>query len=122
VLDNLSVHAFVKTPTFQIVAWNRAAIAVLGDYATVPERDRNLLRRVFQPGSEKKVHHVEDVRRTCVASFRVDIARAGQSAEATALIDELMETSADFRRLWDEGDIRSHGGFRKRLVRNMTET
>ena len=38
-------------------------------------------------------------------------------AEATALIDELMETSPDFRRLWDEGEIRTHGGFQKRLVR-----
>jgi len=117
VLDNLSVPAFVKTPTFQIVGWNRAAVAVLGDYAAVPERDRNVLRRIFQPGSEDKVHDVEAVRRTCVAAFRVDIARAGQSDEATALIDELMATSPDFRRLWDEGEIRTHGGFRKQLVR-----
>ena len=117
VLDNLSVPAFVKTPTFQIVAWNRAAALVLGDYALVPERDRNLLRRVFQAGSEDKVNHVEEVRRTCLASFRVDIARAGQSDEATALIDELMVTSPDFRRLWDEGEIRSHGTMQKQLVR-----
>ncbi|MBJ6762278.1 helix-turn-helix domain-containing protein [Myxococcaceae bacterium JPH2] len=117
VLDNLSVPAFVKTPTFQIVAWNRAAVAVLGDYGALPERDRNLLRRIFQPGAEAKVHHVEDVRRTCLASFRVDIARAGPSHEATALIDELMELSPDFRRLWAEGEIRSQGGFQKRMVR-----
>jgi PAS domain-containing protein len=117
VLDNLSVPAFVKTPTFQIVAWNRAAVAVLGDYAAVPERDRNLLRRVFQPGAENKVHQVEDVRRACLASFRIDIARAGPSDEAAELIDELMQTSPDFRRLWGEGEIRSHGGFQKRLIR-----
>lgn len=117
VLDSISVPAFVKTPTFQIVAWNRAAVAVLGDYAAVPERDRNLLRRVFAPGSEDKVHHVKDVRRSLVASFRVDIARAGASDESTALIDELMQTSPDFRSLWEEGEIRSHGGFQKRLVR-----
>jgi len=118
VLDNLAVPAFLKTPTFQIVAWNRAAVAVIGDYAAVPERDRNLLRRIFQPGSEAKVRDVDEVRRTCLAAFRVDIARAGASDEATALIAELMETSADFRRLWAEGEIRSHGGFRKRLVRS----
>lgn len=117
VLDSLSVPAFVKTPTFQIVAWNRASAAVLDDYASVPERDRNVLRRIFQPGSETKVHEVDEVRRTCLASFRVDIARAGQSEEATALIAELMETSPDFRRLWAEGEIRSQGGFQKRIVR-----
>lgn len=117
VLDNLTFPAFAKTPTFQIIAWNRAATAVFGDYAAVPERDRNLLRRVFQPGSEHRVRHVEHVRRTCLASFRVDIARAGQSEEATALIDELMETSPEFRRLWGEGVVRSHGTLQKRLVR-----
>ena len=117
VLDNLAVPAFVKTPTFQIVAWNRAAVAVLGDYAAVPERDRNLLRRVFQPGSETKVDDVEHVRRTCVAAFRVDIARAGESREATALIEELRATSPEFCRVWDEGEARSHGVFQKRLVR-----
>jgi transcriptional regulator with XRE-family HTH domain len=103
VLDNVSVPAFVKTPTYQVVAWNRAAVAVFSDYAAAPERDRNLLRRVFQPGAATKVGNVENVRRTCLASFRVDIARAGPSDEATALIEELMQTSRDFRRLWDEG-------------------
>jgi transcriptional regulator with XRE-family HTH domain len=117
VLDHLSIPAFLKTPMFQIVAWNRAAVAVFGDYAAVPERDRNLLRRIFGPGAEDKVHHVEEVRRSCLASFRVDIARAGVSEEATALIDELMDMSPDFRRLWAEGEMRSHGGFQKRLVR-----
>lgn len=117
VIDNLNVPAFVKTPTFQIVAWNRSAVAVFGDYAKWSERDRNLLRRIFGPGAEKKVHDVDDVRRNCLASFRFDIARAGESKEATALIAELMETSSDFRRLWAEGEVRSHGGFRKRLVR-----
>jgi hypothetical protein len=117
VLDHLSVPAFVKTPTFQIIAWNRAAALVLGDYADVPERERNLLRRVFLPGSETKVQHVAEVRRTCLAAFRVDVARAGRSEEATALTDELMEASADFRRLWDEGDMREHGVMQKRLVR-----
>jgi transcriptional regulator with XRE-family HTH domain len=117
VLDSLSVPAFVKTPTFQIVAWNRAAVAVLGDYAAVPERERNLLRRVFLPGSETKVLRVDEVRRTCLASFRMDLARAGPSAEATALIEELMGASPDFRRLWEEGDIGTHGGFRKELMR-----
>nr|WP_233612221.1 hypothetical protein [Corallococcus sp. AB045] len=63
------------------------------------------------------MHQLEEVRCTCLAAFRVDIARAGQSDEATALIDELMEASPDFRRLWDEGDLQSHGTLRKQLVR-----
>lgn len=117
VLDNLAVPGFVKTPTFQIVAWNRAALAVLGDYAAASVRDRNLLRRVFSPDAETQVHDVDTVRRSCLAAFRVDIARAGASAEATALIDELMASSPAFHRLWHAGDLGAHAGFHKRLVR-----
>jgi hypothetical protein len=117
VLDSLSVPAFVRTATFQIVAWNRASVLVFGDYAHVPERDRNLLRRVFGPGSETKVHDAEDLRRRCVAAFRIEVARAGASDEATALIDELSAESADFRRLWAEGEVKPHGQLQKRLVR-----
>ncbi|MFT3700069.1 MAG: helix-turn-helix transcriptional regulator [Kofleriaceae bacterium] len=117
VLDAIATPAFIKTPTFQIVAWNRASIAVLGDYGAVPERERNLLRRVFAPGSEQRVADVEAVRRSCLASFRVDIARAGHSEEAQALIDELMGTSPEFCRLWAEGEIRSHSRVQKRIIR-----
>lgn len=119
VLDNLNVPAFVKTPTFQIVAWNRAAVAVLGDYSQLPHRERNLLRRIFSAGAEHHmpIEHVDDVRRACLASFRVDITRAGDRDEANALIEELMTNSPDFRRLWDEGEFRSHGVSLKRIVR-----
>ncbi|MFT3697876.1 MAG: helix-turn-helix transcriptional regulator [Kofleriaceae bacterium] len=118
-LDNIAVPAFVKTPTFQIVAWNRPAAAVLGDYAKAPYRDRNLLRRIFSPGAEDSMPAdvIDGVRRGCLASFRVDITRAGWSDEANDLIEELMTASADFRRLWDEGEVRSHGVMLKRIVR-----
>ncbi|WP_093525953.1 helix-turn-helix transcriptional regulator [Stigmatella erecta] len=117
VLDNLHVPAFVKTPVFQIVAWNRAAVAVIGDYAAIPEHGRNMLRRVFHPEAATFLPHADDMRRTCLAAFRVDIARAGASEEAAALVDELMETSEEFRRLWAENELRTHGVRYRRLVR-----
>ncbi|WP_375757311.1 helix-turn-helix transcriptional regulator [Corallococcus exercitus] len=117
VLDNLRVPAFVKTPTFQIVAWNRAAVAVMGDYAAIPERDRNMLRRVFHPEAATFLPHGEDMRRTALAAFRVDIERAGASEEAAALVDELMRTSEEFRRLWAENELSTHGVKSRRFVR-----
>ena len=117
VLDHLRVPALVKTPTFQIVGWNRAAVAVICDYGALAERDRNMLRRVFQPDSAEFLPHADDMRRTCLAAFRVDIARAGAAEEAAALVDELMATSADFRRLWAENELHTHGVKHRRLVR-----
>src|ERR1700723_790321 len=45
VLDSLDVSpALVKTATWDIVAWNRAASVVLADYAALPVEQRNVLR------------------------------------------------------------------------------
>ncbi|MGH6908904.1 MAG: helix-turn-helix transcriptional regulator, partial [Phenylobacterium sp.] len=48
VLDALEVSpAIVKTPTWDVVAWNRAAAAVLTDYAALAPDQRNILRMMF---------------------------------------------------------------------------
>ena len=48
VLDSLELSpAYVKTSTWDIVAWNRAATAVLCDYAALAPAQRNGLRLVF---------------------------------------------------------------------------
>jgi len=48
VLDSLEISpAYVKTSTWDVVAWNRAAAAVLVDYGTLDPKQRNLLRLVF---------------------------------------------------------------------------
>ena len=49
----------VKTPTWDVGAWNAAAVAVFGDYASAPARERNMLRRMFsnpalRPGSPER--------------------------------------------------------------------
>jgi hypothetical protein len=118
VLDALLTSpAIVKTPTWDVVAWNAAAAAVLVDYATLPVHERNVLRLLFgkrpvqasQPDWEANA-------RFAIAVFRVDVARAGGSPEAAALAAELQATSADFRRLWAENEMRSHWVGRKRVA------
>lgn len=57
----------------------------------------------------------EENARFVLGVFRIDAARAGGSPEADLLAAELQATSADFRRLWAETGMRSHGVSRKRL-------
>jgi transcriptional regulator with XRE-family HTH domain len=117
VLDAMpTTPAMVKTPCWDIVAWNAAAVAVLGDYAVLAPEDRNVLRilfsgRGFRAGSEDWETHA----RFAVAVFRFETARAGGSPEAVALAAELQATSPEFRRLWAENDVRSHWVGQKRL-------
>jgi hypothetical protein len=39
--------AMIKTATWDIIAWNRAAAVVLTDYGDLPPEERNMLRRMF---------------------------------------------------------------------------
>ena len=117
VLDSLvPTPALVKTPTWDVVAWNAAASAVLTDYAKLPVGDRNVLRRLFGPAVYRKSLDWESDARFALASFRIDVARAGGSPEAAALAAELQANSADFRRLWAENDIGHNWTGRKRLM------
>jgi hypothetical protein len=117
VLDALPTSpAFVKTPAWDIVAWNTAATTVLSDYAAMPVRERNLLRRMF--GSQALRTSLPDWEanaRFALSVFRIELARSGDYSEATALVAELQATSADFRRLWAENGVSTYGAGQKRI-------
>ena len=117
VLDALTTSpAIVKTPTWDIVAWNDAAVAVLADYPSLPVGGRNVLRRLFSEDAVRaSLPDWEADVRFALAVFRVDAARAGDCPEAAALAAELQESSADFRRLWAENEMRSNGIGQKRF-------
>ena len=58
----------------------------------------------------------EENARFAIGVFRLDVARAGDSPEAEAIAAELQATSADFRRLWADNEMRSHQPALKRLL------
>jgi transcriptional regulator with XRE-family HTH domain len=106
--------AIIKTPEWTVLAWNRAASVVLADYSGMEMGDRNLLRGLF---GGRRAHLVdwEGVARLVVGTVRRDLMRAGMSAETEALIAELSESSAEFRRMWAAGDVLTHGEGTKQI-------
>jgi transcriptional regulator with XRE-family HTH domain len=110
-LDALEVSpALVRTATWDVVAWNRAAAAVLFDYASLAPERRNILRLIFgDPDVRAAQYDWESVARFVVAAFRADAARAGAVAEVTALVDELRQLSPEFDALWRQNDVRANG-------------
>jgi transcriptional regulator with XRE-family HTH domain len=101
--------AYVKTSTWDVVAWNRAAAAVLVDYGTLDPKQRNLLRLVFlDPHIRVKQPDWQGVARFVVGAFRADVARAGAGAakNVAALVDELSRESPEFAALWRDHDVR----------------
>ena len=107
--------AFVKTSAWDVIAWNRAAAAVLTDYGALPPGDRNILRLVFDPDRAATMPDWEHTARQVVATFRLETARAGATARAAALVDDLRQSSAAFAELWDQGDVSAHGEGTKRV-------
>ena len=55
VLDTLDHSpAFIRTATWDVIAWNRAAAAVLTDYSTLPDGQRNVLRMMFRDAASAR--------------------------------------------------------------------
>jgi len=126
VLDALEFSpAIVKTPTWDVVAWNAAAATLLTDYATLPRDQRNILRLMFTNASIKAAQ--EDwlnVARYVVGTFRADAARAGAGAEIAQLVEELSRLSPEFDALWRDNNVARHADGLKRLhhpVRGLLE-
>ncbi|WP_218013940.1 helix-turn-helix transcriptional regulator [Rubellimicrobium rubrum] len=102
--------ALVKTAAWDVVAWNRAAAAILTDYGALPPKERNVLRMMFlDPVVRSRQVGWEEVARFVVAVFRADVARVGATARVQPLVDELCARSPDFARIWGEHDVRGHG-------------
>jgi transcriptional regulator with XRE-family HTH domain len=117
VLDALPYSpALIKTPTWDVIAWNRAATLLLTDYSKIPPKERNILRFLFTDGRVRAAQEEwEKVARFVVASLRADATRAGAEAEVAALAQELSLSSPEFERLWRSNDVASEGDGTKRL-------
>ena len=107
VLDTLVCSpAFIRTATWDVIAWNRAAAAVLVDYSTLAEGQRNVLRMMFRDLRVRAAQaNWKNVARYVVASFRADVARAGAARNVQSLVDELCATSPEFAAMWRDNDV-----------------
>lgn len=102
-----------------VLAWNAMASALLGDWSSVPVRERNVNRirflgttpygprtRVAMSPGER-----EETAAQAVAALRTAAARYPKDARLNELIAELRRESPDFERMWQEGGAslwRSH--------------
>src|SRR6516225_2394146 len=120
VLDALDPSpAVIRTAIWDVVAWNRAATAMFGDYAALPPEERNILRFFFlNPRARAAQYDWESVARFVLGAFRVDAARAGAAAEVEPLVEELCRLSPEFRAMWRDNDVRGHQGEAVKHIRH----
>ena len=118
ILDVLEVSpALIRTATWDVVAWNRAASAVFGDYNKLEPLQRNILRLTFSNSRFRSC--TTRLGKRCAICRRSIQSRDG-SRRATenvmALVDELSRISPEFARMWKENEVRTHGGGKKQLA------
>lgn len=118
VLDALDpLPALIRTATWDVAAWNRAATEMLTDYAAVPPQQRNILRLIFlDPRARSAQRDWLGVARYVVSAFRLDAARAGASEAIAPLVADLCRKSPEFAALWAEDQPPPPANRTKRLT------
>jgi transcriptional regulator with XRE-family HTH domain len=107
VLDALNPSpAIIRTATFDVIAWNRAATVFLMDYGALPPEQRNMLRHLFLNPRAREAHYDwENIARLVVAGFRLEAARAGAAADVGPLVEDLSRLSPEFKAMWRDNDV-----------------
>lgn len=106
-LDHLGViPACVVDPRLTVVAWNAAFRVVFGDFATLSERERNLIWKLFTSPLPRQVNEEwEELARVFLAQFRAGYGRFIQDPWWATQISELSRISPEFRELWAHHDV-----------------
>ncbi|MGW2045254.1 helix-turn-helix domain-containing protein [Streptomyces sp. NPDC001858] len=112
-LDTMdSVPAYIVGRRSEILAWNRMAAAVFGDWAELPPAERTWARLVFlRPDYRELFVDWEQKAIDIVCHLRMDAGCYPDDPRLSALVGELSVKSEDFRRLWATHDVKekSHG-------------
>ncbi|MGX6749589.1 helix-turn-helix domain-containing protein [Streptomyces xantholiticus] len=116
-IDSLdTVPAYLLGRRLDVLAWNRTARALLGDFAAMAPEERNMARMVFlDPGARDlyldwqfKAVEVVSVLRLCAGCYPDD-------PQLSALVGELSVKSEEFRSLWAAHTVQEKGHGTKRL-------
>ena len=102
----------VLSATFEVLAWNDLAAALMEDFSLLVPRDRNLARKTFLNGGQQSeaIYGISDE-----AAFREGVVTQLRSAQAVYpsdpsvrdLIDDLRSGSAEFAQLWERHDVQT---------------
>lgn len=116
-LDSLADQpAYVTGRRWDVLAWNRAATAVFGDYGALEGDARNTMALIFtDPAHQRLLADWDTVARAALAQFRADSARYAGDAHFERLIARLTTASPEFREWWPRHEVLPHLSGRKRI-------
>jgi hypothetical protein len=116
-LDTMDgVPAYIGGRRGDILAWNRMAAAVFGDWGELPAQQRNWARLVFLTPEYRDLFVEWEQKASDIVSFlRMEAGCYPDDPRLSALVGELSVKSEEFRRLWATHDVREKSYGVKRL-------
>ncbi|MEU5045924.1 helix-turn-helix domain-containing protein [Streptomyces griseorubiginosus] len=103
--DLMSIPAMVLGRRMDVLAWNEMGAALVGDFGQISKKDRNYAKMIFSDRMRDLYADWEAAARLAVAQLRMEMARNPDSPRLAALVGELSERDADFRRWWAEHHV-----------------
>jgi transcriptional regulator with XRE-family HTH domain len=101
------VPAMVMGRRSDILAWNRMAAALLGDWSHLPTQERNWARLVFlRPDYRDLFVDWQQKAADTVSQLRLDAGAHPNDPLLAALVGELSVKSEEFRQLWATHNVR----------------
>jgi transcriptional regulator with XRE-family HTH domain len=105
IVDGLVPHpAYLIGPRTDVLAWNRAATALLGTPSAAPDGRPNLLWWLFT-ADDRRGEQWRATGRAALARFRAEHARRLGDADFAALLDALQHASPEFRAAWARHEV-----------------
>ncbi len=123
-IENLGPNpAYILGRRWDYLAWNDAAVALLGDFGKIPRAARNHAWLTFtDPARREMFLDWERSAPVMVAKFRADSARHIGDPEFESLIAALRKSSPEFSRAWDRHEVSQTGEARKDLRHPLAGT
>lgn len=98
--------AFITSYQFDVLAWNRAACILFGDFASMTTRERNRMWDFFtNPECRQMLMDWEDHAQVMLAWFRNTCGRYLGDVRLTELAEDLQCISPEFRQGWLQHEV-----------------
>ncbi|MFF8384279.1 helix-turn-helix domain-containing protein [Streptomyces kanasensis] len=116
-LDSMdSVPALVLGQRLDVLAWNRLAQALFGDFAVLEPQERNMARHVFLSPVARDLYMDWEAKATEVVSvLRMYAGCSADDPQLATLVGDLSVRSPEFRSLWAAHTVQEKGHGVKRL-------
>jgi transcriptional regulator with XRE-family HTH domain len=106
-LDELKAcPAYIVGGRWEIVAWNRMACEVFGDYSAMDHLGRNLIWRMFADAEHRRLFaDWESAAKRLLAQFRNYYGKNIENPWYNEMVEKLKETSPEFREWWQQHEV-----------------